>query len=159
MNLWLWLVSNGRQIMFKLWNSIYSGYNLKTLKNYLKKTKVKENNLFDKADSCITLINTEKEKSQHRQLCFCLDTPSGEIHFVSIGTTETLLSFSANMAICITLPTMPHIVIFALKADLTEPCWAPLMCPFKLNKPNYLTRKLCHLWCGKANAIKVSQMY
>lgn len=54
--------------LFKLWNSIYSRYNLKTLKNYLKKAKVKENNLFDKADSCITLISTEKEKSQHTHL-------------------------------------------------------------------------------------------
>lgn len=45
MNLWLWLVSNGRQIMFKLWNDIYSGYNFKTLKNYLNKTKVKKRSL------------------------------------------------------------------------------------------------------------------
>ena len=51
--------------MFKLWNDIYSGYNFKTLKNYLNKTKVKKKK-FGKADSCINLISTEKQKSQHR---------------------------------------------------------------------------------------------
>lgn len=77
------LIKNGdniKKMIFDHWSCLvedklflnlkqYSGYKKKkSFKKSLKEDQSEKNNLFDEANSCITLISTANEKSQHRHL-------------------------------------------------------------------------------------------
>lgn len=132
---------------------------IKTLKNYLKKTKVKKTNYLMR-QTAISLWQAPKKRNHNTgTLLFLPWNSKWRNSFYANRNCRNLTQCLCQYDNSCNITHNASHCDFALKIDVIEPCWVALMCLFKLNKPNYLTWKLCHLWCGKANAIKVSQMY